>query len=123
MIAAHQFSVSKSGTYVVRSGVLIACVPYCCRRHKYRFFFQAEDGIRDLTVTGVQTCALPIFGPGKPSSEQKHLVAERHGLQVVRGKIPVPDMRIEYEAHDGERARVDLELATKIGRASCRERV
>src|SRR5205085_5563199 len=25
------------------------------------FFFQAEDGIRDLTVTGVQTCALPIF--------------------------------------------------------------
>src|SRR5688572_31981629 len=27
------------------------------------FFFQAEDGIRDLTVTGVQTCALPIFPP------------------------------------------------------------
>src|SRR2546430_3261573 len=26
------------------------------------FFFQAEDGIRDLTVTGVQTCALPILG-------------------------------------------------------------
>src|SRR2546430_10409801 len=28
------------------------------------FFFQAEDGIRDLTVTGVQTCALPIWGRG-----------------------------------------------------------
>src|SRR6266496_2079858 len=28
------------------------------------FFFQAEDGIRDLYVTGVQTCALPIFAPG-----------------------------------------------------------
>src|SRR5688572_31760035 len=27
------------------------------------FFFQAEDGIRDLTVTGVQTCALPISTP------------------------------------------------------------
>src|SRR5256886_9130486 len=27
---------------------------------KFCFFFQAEDGIRDLTVTGVQTCALPI---------------------------------------------------------------
>src|SRR5205085_8166889 len=26
----------------------------------FSFFFQAEDGIRDLTVTGVQTCALPI---------------------------------------------------------------
>src|SRR2546430_5780906 len=28
------------------------------------FFFQAEDGIRDLTVTGVQTCALPISAVG-----------------------------------------------------------
>src|SRR5687768_17847424 len=28
---------------------------YCC------FFFQAEDGIRDVAVTGVQTCALPIY--------------------------------------------------------------
>src|SRR3712207_4605627 len=28
------------------------------------FFFQAEDGIRDIGVTGVQTCALPIFKPG-----------------------------------------------------------
>src|SRR5438445_5512910 len=27
----------------------------------YVFFFQAEDGIRDIGVTGVQTCALPIF--------------------------------------------------------------
>src|SRR5438874_2670082 len=27
------------------------------------FFFQAEAGIRDLYVTGVQTCALPIYGP------------------------------------------------------------
>src|SRR2546421_8096487 len=27
------------------------------------FFFQAEDGIRDLIVTGVQTCALPILAP------------------------------------------------------------
>src|SRR5205085_4879736 len=31
------------------------------------FFFQAEDGIRDLTVTGVQTCALPIFGTEGPT--------------------------------------------------------
>src|SRR2546430_8197891 len=30
---------------------------------EYFFFFQAEDGIRDLTVTGVQTCALPISPP------------------------------------------------------------
>src|SRR6266478_7762626 len=33
------------------------------------FFFQAEDGIRDLTVTGVQTCALPICtSPTRPIS-------------------------------------------------------
>src|SRR2546427_8452961 len=31
------------------------------------FFFQAEDGIRDLTVTGVQTCALPISAKAAPS--------------------------------------------------------
>src|SRR2546430_3724703 len=30
------------------------------RLRSFCFFFQAEDGIRDLTVTGVQTCALPI---------------------------------------------------------------
>src|SRR5207244_9143141 len=33
------------------------------------FFFQAEDGIRDDLVTGVQTCALPIFRPGTNLSE------------------------------------------------------
>src|SRR5256886_15022815 len=37
------------------------------------FFFQAEDGIRDLTVTGVQTCALPILNSGPI-----------HGLEVVQ---------------------------------------
>src|SRR5438445_10845156 len=33
------------------------------------FFFQAEDGIRDIGVTGVQTCALPIFPTGITGSE------------------------------------------------------
>src|SRR2546422_8415327 len=31
------------------------------------FFFQAEDGIRDVAVTGVQTCALPISNWGRPT--------------------------------------------------------
>src|SRR2546430_9614455 len=47
------------------------------------FFFQAEDGIRDLTVTGVQTCALPIFrrraGRWRPDSEAVALRAPRPG--------------------------------------------
>src|SRR2546422_2886326 len=32
------------------------------------FFFQSEDGIRDVAVTGVQTCALPIYPTGHPAS-------------------------------------------------------
>jgi hypothetical protein len=47
------------------------------------------------------------------SGDAKTEVAERHGLRVVRGKIPVPDLRIEYETPDQEHARVDLELATE----------
>src|SRR2546427_3057871 len=44
------------------------------------FFFQAEDGIRDLTVTGVQTCALPIW------------VADVNALGgMVRGYEVIPD--------------------------------
>src|SRR2546430_6882776 len=48
-----------------------------CRQLHYRsnFFFQAEDGIRDLTVTGVQTCALPISpvrrGPQSAGGERR----------------------------------------------------
>src|SRR5256885_12639928 len=34
-----------------------------CERRVVFFFFQAEDGIRDYKVTGVQTCALPICAP------------------------------------------------------------
>src|SRR5207245_6036793 len=35
----------------------------CFAAYYVLFFFQAEDGIRDATVTGVQTCALPIWPP------------------------------------------------------------
>src|SRR3712207_7650418 len=34
------------------------------------FFFQAEDGIRDIGVTGVQTCALPICRPASATTRQ-----------------------------------------------------
>jgi hypothetical protein len=55
---------------------------------------------------------LARFGEERESASAKHAVAETHGLKVVRGKIPVPDVRIEYETCDGERAHVDLELVT-----------
>src|SRR3712207_9045122 len=41
----------------------------------YFFFFQAEDGIRDIGVTGVQTCALPIL------AENLHAAAEAAGTE------------------------------------------
>src|SRR2546427_6848035 len=46
----------------------------------YLFFFQAEDGIRDLTVTGVQTCALPIWFRKEIKS-----VADLKGLKMRLG--------------------------------------
>jgi len=45
-------------------------------------------------------------------SELKAL-AERHGLRAVNGKIPLPDLRIEYQTAEMEHRRVDLELATR----------
>src|SRR2546430_4996080 len=52
--------------YILMSSFMLAMVS--------SLFFQAEDGIRDLTVTGVQTCALPIF-------------YQPHGRLPVKGKV------------------------------------
>src|SRR5204863_1307715 len=43
------------------------------------FFFQAEDGIRDLYVTGVQTCALPISAESGPRRRRQSRQAELPG--------------------------------------------
>lgn len=53
--------------------------------------------------------------PGRTgdASTDKADIAERHGLRVVGGRIPVPDLRIEYETLEHETARIDLELATE----------
>src|SRR2546429_7983182 len=69
------------------------------------FFFQAEDGIRDVAVTGVQTCALPIYlrdcepkncilfsqstGNVQPTSRRRNASpAKWHGLNVLRPMGP-----------------------------------
>src|SRR3712207_8659644 len=45
-------------------------------------FFQAKDGIRDIGVTGVQTCALPICAEHAPLAVEQHLAADGHRLGV-----------------------------------------
>src|SRR3989449_11381025 len=48
------------------------------------FFFQAEDGIRDVAVTGVQTCALPISAVGVgEDAEQRMALLVKAGVDVV----------------------------------------
>jgi hypothetical protein len=45
--------------------------------------------------------------------EERHHIAERHGLHVIDGKIPLPDLRIEYENADLEQRHIDLDLVTR----------
>src|SRR5258708_13955426 len=75
------------------------------------FFFQAEDGIRDDLVTGVQTCALPIWGrsggaAGAAVSCRRPGCRRGNRTGSRRDRVPPP-----------------CRTAGKIGRASCRERV
>src|SRR6266446_10931456 len=61
-------------------------------RNKF-FFFQAEDGIRDYKVTGVQTCALPI-------SRMK--LTKGSGLWPAFWMLPTPNPDGTYHDGDGE---------------------
>jgi hypothetical protein len=49
----------------------------------------------------------------KLGSQARPEIAARHGLQVVRSKIPIPDLQIEYETREGDAGRVNLELVTE----------
>src|SRR5256885_8074499 len=49
------------------------------------FFFQAEDGIRDYKVTGVQTCALPIFRTLRRHTQWRDLQLRRAKARLARG--------------------------------------
>ena len=51
--------------------------------------------------------------PAAEYAKRRLAVAQEHGLKVVRGRIVLPDLRIEYQTRDGDSARVDLELATE----------
>src|SRR2546421_7136561 len=63
------------------------------------FFFQAEDGIRDLIVTGVQTCALPISPGNKLSPAPRGIGAGLRPAISLRGR----DLVTRREARSEER--------------------
>src|SRR5690606_40547012 len=93
------------------------------------FFFQAEDGIRDFHVTGVQTCALPIY-PWRDVSTEVYIAGE--GFAAVDGpehhEMPAPPRiwgprRVNIFGDFGGGFMPGSLLDGQIGRASCRERV
>src|SRR2546430_10886753 len=87
------------------------------------FFFQAEDGIRDLTVTGVQTCALPI------SALRRFADRRSRSLRLTVGDTgevyPVSYYSLTRQFGKKRKQEISGSFVTvrKIGRASCRERV
>src|SRR2546429_5195490 len=96
------------------SGMLAWC--------RYFFFFQAEDGIRDVAVTGVQTCALPISGFPYVRPRVARSALEVCGSPARR----TPDAGVDRAGAvpDNEtQLHIDTSFRTEIGRASCRERV
>lgn len=50
--------------------------------------------------------------PESEQAQRRQEAAQEHGLTVVNGKIPLPDLRIEYETAERDQTKVDLELAT-----------
>lgn len=56
---------------------------------------------------------LARLGPQRHNPDKKNEIAQGHGLTVVKGRVVVPDLQIEYENAEGQPARVNLELATK----------
>src|SRR5256885_11890395 len=87
------------------------------------FFFQAEDGIRDYKVTGVQTCALPIYEGRGRLHPQPDVDAELAHLAREEADDPRV-LRASRRARGEEYLSAQLgRFLYQIGRASCRERV
>src|SRR2546429_36389 len=85
------------------------------------FFFQVEDGIRDVAVTGVQTCALPILGaPRGPAVLPPSLADHRRPLDLSTGRpgprhFAVASLRSSARAFD-TRLRSNAPVATPARR-------
>src|SRR2546422_7000497 len=80
------------------------------------FFFQAEDGIRDVAVTGVQTCALPISGkmPVLIDAAGKETVLERPSTPTANLREQKEIVRLAKEQHArSEERRVGKECRSR----------
>src|SRR5258708_29541190 len=99
----------------VRAAV-VSCILF------FFFFFQAEDGIRDDLVTGVQTCALPIYRLKAAIAEFAEPAAE-----CANPDFTIPRLQNSRRAVVSQAllrgVNSKLAVAQEIGRASCRERV
>src|SRR5699024_11232018 len=86
------------------------------------FFFQAEDGIRDRNVTGVQTCALPIFESARRLTSRRISAATPGRTHEWRSPAHLEQgNRRDPQGHQGDADH--QRWRAEIGRASCRERV
>src|SRR5256885_2441531 len=86
------------------------------------FFFQAEDGIRDYKVTGVQTCALPISLNEWSSAEWTFRVPQDGVLGDYRITAKVAKVRLATSGEFLVVAYRRPEFRVAIGRGACRER-
>src|SRR2546430_12071912 len=86
------------------------------------FFFQAEDGIRDLTVTGVQTCALPISSLGPLTTPTSGSLAACKSATACASVLVQKSSSIVESLRSFVRSKRHSQYR-EIGRASCRERV
>src|SRR5206468_8704132 len=75
------------------------------------FFFQAEDGIRDLIVTGVQTCALPIWSDGTPGGNTT--TPPTPPMTEVPEPTPVPTSSAFANVKRSEERRVGKECRSR----------
>src|SRR5206468_5538064 len=77
------------------------------------FFFQAEDGIRDLIVTGVQTCALPICNGidalANPHTERGDAVADSAPAHLPDERGEDARARAAERVAEGDRAAVHVQ--------------
>src|SRR5437763_16547201 len=84
------------------------------------FFFKAEDGIRDTSVTGVQTCALPIFNGKDVWGPRTSLPLTRIEPALGSSNPAIISIRVDLPQPEGPRN--ETNWPSQIGRASCRER-